>query len=182
MRAYVHTILLCIVLVFGSANLTRAATFVIDFQFQNFSAPSNPLAIPPTDPVSGSFTYQAASLGADIEAITGVSLTIAGHSYSLADVGFQSNNLIGGVLNGVSTITTGDDFFMQFSQDMAFFPAFIYSTSGTSNHFSSFAQDFSHFSITELTSPVPLPAALPLFASGLAGLGWLARRKKRMAA
>jgi len=27
-------------------------------------------------------------------------------------------------------------------------------------------------------SVVPLPAALPLFASGLAGLGWLARRKK----
>jgi hypothetical protein len=26
---------------------------------------------------------------------------------------------------------------------------------------------------------VPLPAALPLFASGLVGLGWLARRKRR---
>jgi hypothetical protein len=26
---------------------------------------------------------------------------------------------------------------------------------------------------------VPVPAALPLFATGLAGLGWLARRKKR---
>jgi hypothetical protein len=31
-------------------------------------------------------------------------------------------------------------------------------------------------------SPVPLPAALPLFISGLVGMGWLARRKKRMAA
>ena len=29
------------------------------------------------------------------------------------------------------------------------------------------------------TSVVPLPAALPLFASGLAGLGWLSRRRKR---
>ena len=29
---------------------------------------------------------------------------------------------------------------------------------------------------------VPVPAALPLFASGLAGLGWLARRKKRQQA
>ena len=28
-------------------------------------------------------------------------------------------------------------------------------------------------------SSVPLPAALPLFASGLAGLGWLGRRKKK---
>ena len=30
-------------------------------------------------------------------------------------------------------------------------------------------------------SVVPLPAALPLFASGLAGLAWLARRKRRQA-
>ena len=29
------------------------------------------------------------------------------------------------------------------------------------------------------TSPVPLPAALPLFASGLAGLGWLSRRRRK---
>jgi hypothetical protein len=28
----------------------------------------------------------------------------------------------------------------------------------------------------------PLPAALPLFASGLAGLGWLARRRRKQAA
>jgi hypothetical protein len=31
-----------------------------------------------------------------------------------------------------------------------------------------------------VTAPVPLPAALPLFASGLAGLGWLARRKRKL--
>ena len=28
-------------------------------------------------------------------------------------------------------------------------------------------------------APVPLPAALPLFASGLAGLGWLGRRRRK---
>jgi len=32
------------------------------------------------------------------------------------------------------------------------------------------------------TAPVPLPGALPLFASGLAGLGWLSRRKRKSAA
>jgi hypothetical protein len=32
---------------------------------------------------------------------------------------------------------------------------------------------------TLVPTAVPLPAALPLFASGLAGLGWLARRRKR---
>ena len=32
------------------------------------------------------------------------------------------------------------------------------------------------------TAVVPIPAALPLFASGLGVMGWFARRKKRMAA
>lgn len=37
--------------------------------------------------------------------------------------------------------------------------------------------------ITPLTTAeTPLPAALPLLASGLAGLGWLARRRRRQAA
>ncbi len=31
-------------------------------------------------------------------------------------------------------------------------------------------------------TPVPLPAALPLFASGLVGLGWLSRRRRKQAA
>jgi hypothetical protein len=38
------------------------------------------------------------------------------------------------------------------------------------------------YSFRIVGSPVPLPAALPLFASGLAGLGWLSRRKRKAAA
>ena len=38
------------------------------------------------------------------------------------------------------------------------------------------------FTYTLNPTAVPLPAALPLFASGLAGLGWSARRKKRQQA
>lgn len=34
------------------------------------------------------------------------------------------------------------------------------------------------FTLSDSVSAVPLPAALPLFASGLAGLGWLARRRR----
>jgi hypothetical protein len=30
-------------------------------------------------------------------------------------------------------------------------------------------------------SRVPLPASFPLFASGLAGLGWLSRRRRKQA-
>jgi len=36
--------------------------------------------------------------------------------------------------------------------------------------------------IANLPAATPLPAALPLFATGLAGLGWLARRRHKQAA
>ena len=42
-----------------------------------------------------------------------------------------------------------------------------------------------HFAIDNLSvdvNSVPLPAALPLFASGLVGLGWLSRRRRKQAA
>jgi hypothetical protein len=35
---------------------------------------------------------------------------------------------------------------------------------------------------SDVNAAVPLPAALPLFVSGLAGLGWLARRRRSQAA
>jgi hypothetical protein len=49
-------------------------------------------------------------------------------------------------------------------------------------------RELKHFQVSELeqvsdpVAPVPLPAAFPLFASGLVGMGWFARRKQRKAA
>jgi hypothetical protein len=41
-----------------------------------------------------------------------------------------------------------------------------------------------YFDLVRLGSPavVPIPAAAPLFLSGLAGIGFLARRRKQLAA
>ena len=36
-----------------------------------------------------------------------------------------------------------------------------------------------NFTLIKEPTAVPLPGALPLFAGGLAGLGWLGRRRKR---
>ena len=57
------------------------------------------------------------------------------------------------------------------------------STNATALEFSGINSGRTSFTFLGLddvsVTPVPLPAALPLFASGLAGLGWLARRRKR---
>jgi hypothetical protein len=56
----------------------------------------------------------------------------------------------------------------------------IASTTSTELRFSSEQdQHFNGLDAVSVTSPVPLPMALPLFASGLAGLGWLCRCRKR---
>ena len=45
--------------------------------------------------------------------------------------------------------------------------------------FSDLKSDFYLGPNFEFTSAVPVPAALPLFASGLVGLGWLSRRRRK---
>jgi hypothetical protein len=51
---------------------------------------------------------------------------------------------------------------------------------GSVNQYTVFYGSISTISVNP--APVPLPAALPVFASGLAGLGWLATRRKQIAA
>ena len=48
------------------------------------------------------------------------------------------------------------------------------------NGYVAFNTDFpGSFTLSNSASPVPLPATLPLFASGLVGLGWLGRRRRK---
>ncbi len=80
-----------------------AATIEMTFTATNFA----PLfgAVPPIDdPVSGTIRYEAASINAPIDALTSVSLVIAGHMYTLAEIGFDNEtgvNYIGGLVDGV---------------------------------------------------------------------------------
>jgi hypothetical protein len=58
----------------------------------------------PTDPVTGSIGYDAASTTAPPNSLTSINLTIAGHAYSLAEVGFADSTVIGALINGVNFV------------------------------------------------------------------------------
>jgi hypothetical protein len=58
----------------------------------------------------------------------------------------------------------------------------VFSTSGGSFDLTSILNNQSTFTATISPSPVPLPSALPLFATGLGALGLLGWRRKRKAA
>jgi hypothetical protein len=50
---------------------------------------------------------------------------------------------------------------------------------GSSNEYNGFNGFTRYVTSGEATSPAPLPAALPLFATGLGMMGWFVRRRKR---
>ena len=122
----------------------------------------------PQDPVSGSVTWEAAGFPGTITALTGINLTIAGHAYTLGEVGFidpfGTRKLIGGLVNGVTgTLLGTNDFIMGIFHNGA--PAqFVYSTASSGG-----VAQFLSVDVSVGTS-VPAPMTLLLFGLGLAGL------------
>jgi hypothetical protein len=133
----------------------------------------------PTDPVTGSFTYDAPSITSDPTSLTAVNLTIGGRAYTLAEVGsdtVQSEAVIGGVVNGVDAVDFGtDDFFLTWTPVSSVPGVFVYATSNTSTFEGT---NFTQFNVTAAT-PVPEPSTWAMMAVGFAGLGFLGYRKTR---
>jgi hypothetical protein len=102
--------------------------------------------------------------------LLGIDLTIGSHTYSLLDPVYYTTSWS---YNGeqaigrgcaVACLNAGDDhFFMSFTP--AHISSFWYSVSGVSDTFVN-----TEATITERVSSVPVPGALVLFASGIAGL------------
>src|SRR5258708_4241210 len=96
-----------------ASSPARAIPITVSFTASGFPARA------PADPVTGIITYDAASTTASINALTSVSLTIAGHTYSLGELAFASNvdQFIGGALNGVGGLDLGtNDFALVWDQ------------------------------------------------------------------
>jgi hypothetical protein len=133
----------------------------------------------PTNPVVGSFIYDAASIKSDPTSLTSVDLTIDGHAYTLAEVGFAPS-VIGGVVNGVGSVKHGfNDFFLLWNAASSTPLGFDYATPDMPSVFG--AGDFTEFSVTAAT-PAPEPSTWATMLIGFAGLGFLGYRSSRKAA
>ena len=139
----------------------QAISIQVDFTASGFPAGA------PDDPVSGSFVYDAASTTSTINSVVSVNLTINGHSYTLAEVGSDfnsSNNVIGGLINGATAVSSGtpNDFRLIWDFATMASPRFTYTSSANANYA---ATSFSQFSISEVTA-MPEPGTLWMLLLG----------------
>lgn len=155
-----------------------ALPFTLTFSASNFGvvAGSDPV---PVDPVTGSLVYEASSAAAQITGINSINLTIAGHTYTLAEVGFvstPSSNLVGGLINGPSSVAVSgpDDFFITWEIDGGSFVNFAYHVAGVD---STFITQTGQTVITPVVTAVTAPAPLFLLIAGLTGLSFCRRKR-----
>jgi len=176
--------------------LTNAAKSIAVLIFVLMANSSTAVAIPitvsftaigfnntaPDDPVSGSIVYEAASTTSTIDSLISISLTIAGHVYTLGEIGFDTISgdglLIGGLVTAIDDIShLSDDFILRWNRETLAPADFHYTVAGVPGIL--LTVDFSSFSVTGGT--IPEPGTVTLFGLGLLGLGAARRRKKRAA-
>ena len=159
-----------------AAPITRT----YDFSAADFSAFS--AAIPPTDPVTGSVTITfdpaLTTLDFPVDAIT---LTIAGHTYSAAEVtadfpvGLTPTLLIGATVKGNDQLENGTDDFSFVIDDATTNPTLVlfgYTSVGQPDLF-----ETTTGSVTSPVASVPEPGSWLILATGLAVVLGYARRR-----
>jgi hypothetical protein len=129
------------------------------------------LAGAPTDPVTASVVYDAASTTSNINSLTSIDLTIAGHSYSPAEVGFvegfPDNTVIGGLVNGIGAVGANtDDFVINWDTSTLHPVIFAYSCATCDVVYFGFT--FTQFNVTA-ASAVPEPSSLTTLLTGILG-------------
>jgi MYXO-CTERM domain-containing protein len=131
-------------------------------------------------PVTGRISWDRANVGDPISTLTGIDLTIAGHTYSLSEVGVANNGTtqtaIGGLANGANSVVGSgefNDFLLIFDRVNPSLGQFAYSIQGKLGAiwwFPTFTE--ARF----VTQTVPEPAAGLL---ALAALGLLVTNRRR---
>ena len=157
---------------FFIACTAQAALFKVDISAAGFTSISEAwdlgytVTTPPQDAISGYITFQADSFGANIDAITGVSLLIDGHQYQANEIGgtpIAVGYLFGGLLNDINGVTSGtNDFWVHAFSTIG--GNFFYSSTSASDSWFSYEYTYSY-------TKVPEPSALVLLFAGLLLVG-----------
>ena len=159
--------------VFSLGNTAaRADTFTMQFTASDFMNLAGNGVAPPTDPLTGIITYEAAGINDPILSFDSVNLTIDGHSYAPGDFGFYTDNSspaeqVGVLTGGVTVINNHtDDFTIVWNWQTMNPVEVLYSSSQRDGIFLS--TTFSNTSIVPVT-PAPEPSSTALFflAGGL---------------
>ena len=155
----------------------NAVPITLDFTVSGFGVSNGNAA--PTDPVSGTIVYDAAGLGATINSLTSISLTLNGYVYSLSEIDFQSpfggnTDIIYGSLSGTGISNLTNDFWIRFDRVAATGFDFAYASASLSGIWTSMS--FTSFSLRAAT--VPEPGTLSLLGVGLLGFAMLRRRRR----
>ena len=161
----------------GTAASIHALPITVSFTASSFPPSFGTPA--PTDPVTGSLVYDAASSTSNINSLSSVNLTIDGHTYILGEVGFISafggtDQLVGGVLNGVTTIFAGtNDFVLRWNETTLAPISFTYSSTGTPGRIFN-TGTFTQFGVT---SAVPEPRSLVMVGAGIVVISFIRRSR-----
>lgn len=146
------------------ASTAHAGVVTMAFTASGFGAGA------PSDPIGGTLTWRAASQDSPIEELLSINLTIAGHSYGLAEIGFNGF-VIGGLVstvNGVDATANAHDFLMEINPLTEQFESpFFYGVQGITSQiwFGSGDLDLRF----EDGGTVPEPGSLGLVALALLG-------------
>jgi hypothetical protein len=169
-------------------SLTHASPITLSFTAGSFGVGS------PVIEVSGSITYDAPTVFDQINSLISIDLSIDGFDYTLADVDFAVRDpsiccfpslpAIFGTISGRSLTPGTDDFLLLFDHPQlnitgpGFF-RFAFTTSSDDN--AVYDAESRLISFRGVGSAVPIPAALPLFATGLGVLGFVGWRRRKAA-
>jgi hypothetical protein len=154
--------------------------FVVKFSASGFMPLDPQGEPPPTDPVTGSVTYRAASINSPIDSLVSIDLEIDGHTYIAND---QPNSevgsaiiggmqLVGGNNHGVDQVApSSDDFLLQWDLTTFAFGSFLYT---------SIERELDTYTTATVGNPVSEPATLPLAALAMGLIAVFAGRHRKV--
>jgi len=161
---------------FGPIGTVSALPFMLTFTASSFEPVFD--NSPPSDPISGSLVFQAQSLTGPITGVDSINLTIAGHTYTVGEIGFDGSggaNLVGGLPSGANGVGSAgpDDFALVWQQADSAFSFFSFHVASSEENL--FQTRTGSVSITASPTAISSPPPLALLTVGLLAWGLCVR-------